>query len=177
LAAFAFSGFFRVLYEKSGKITAVKKGTSYLVVNSGKLKFLDWLNFNPNCSLRSFLKSVFKDDYKMQKSYFPYEAMDSFDALSKPLPEYDDFRDRLSGTNALNADYEKFQSLIEDGYSEQEAVKSLGLNEIPKTGMELYQQLMVEWKLAGYETLGDICRGYIVLDTKPLLHGKKDTVE
>lgn len=107
----------------------------------------------------------------MQKSYFCYESLDSFDALAKPLPKFGEFEDRLSGTNSLNADYERFQILLQDGYNEKQAMKCLGVDEKPEPGHVVYSKLIAEWTAAGYQNLGDVVRSYIVQDTKPLLHG------
>lgn len=136
------------------------------------MRFLDWLNFYPNTNLRDFLRSIFKDNDDMHKSYFPYEALENFDSLKKPLPNFEDFIDRMSGgENSLDLEYQNYKLLREDGFSEKEALKQLKLNSVPPTGRDLYNQLMEEWTAAGYQTLEDIVVGYIVKDTRPLLHG------
>ena len=68
------------LIESDGIKFVIKKGLSYLTINTDKLKFLDITFYiAPGFSYDTFLRA-----YKANttKSFFPYEYLDSFDKLS-----------------------------------------------------------------------------------------------
>jgi hypothetical protein len=170
LGVFAAGMFFSVLNEMVGNLNAIKKGNDYLVLEADeKIRFVDWINFNPGFSLRKFLLSVFPNDSNLQKSFFPYSIVDSFDALKKPMPKYDDFFDVLHQCNALETEHNQYSTLRNDGFTKEEALKKLGLASPPPTGPELYHQLCMEWKRLGITSLGELMEHYIVQDTFPML--------
>lgn len=177
LTTFGFSSFFSILNNLVGDLFAIKKGTSYLMLKAGNLRFLDWLNFNPTCTLRAHLKSIFPNDKSQQKGYFPYHALNSFDALAKPLPQYEEFFDPNLGMNALDIEHDHYMDQINDGIASCDVLKRMALDEVPKSGRELYNELYQHWFNEGFQTLGDITRAYIRKDVEPLLDAVEVVLE
>lgn len=52
-------------------------------------------------------------------------------------------------------------ALINSGLCEKEALKSMGLTEVPPTGRELYKSLLKEWRQANCHSLLDVACYYI----------------
>ena len=112
------------------------------------------------------------NDFSLKKEYFPYHLISTKQELSKlPLPSYEDFTDRFlnKGKNPLDEDHEEFQKLLQDGMSEEEALKALKITQVPPTGRELHAKLTAEWKKKKYSSLLPILESYAMADVKTLI--------
>ena len=89
-----------VLIELDSVKFAIKKGTGYMVIATEELKFLDATYYiAPGFNYDSFLKAY---GVKQNKSYFPYEYLDSLEKLdSREFPAYKDFYSSLKNCNTL----------------------------------------------------------------------------
>jgi len=115
------------------------------------------------CSLRNYLKTFGKEE-QAQKSHFPYTLVTGVESLDIRLPvSYDSFVDIMTNNrNALDEDYYQFQqSILSDGLSKSEARKKLGFEKDPVPGLEVYKQLLIEWKDADLQTLRDLMKYYL----------------
>lgn len=84
---------------------------------------------------------------------------------------YSHFRDNLlQGRNALDEDHRKFRKLVvQNGQSEPNALKFLGLLKRPYRGRKLFDNLKRLWKENSLNSLKDLVLFYNRRDTKPLL--------
>lgn len=169
-------GFFDLLEQLDGPISAVRQAGAYILVKSKSLKFLDVLKFTSGrCSLRSYLKD-FEDVCNLEggKDWFPYSKIsDKMTMTSQPLPSYEDFEDFLCGCNSLNEENEKFQTLIDKGLTIGQALKQMNLKEPPPTGQERYTQLCQHWRDKKLKNLYELLVYYTKQDIEPLLKYKK----
>ena len=145
-----------------------------MLIQSIHLRFLDILSFfGKSVSLREYLKGMAhliqtSPDENCLKMYFPYEIFTKH-TLYSPLPEYEDFWDSMNGVNQLNADFAKFQKLIEGGKTETEALKIMKLKDKPLAGPEFYTQLCSDWNKAGITNMKDLAISYSISDILPLM--------
>ncbi len=172
------SSFFPLLFELAGPLSCIKRGNKYLMLSAGPLKFLDFMLFQGHpMSLRSYLVSVFGNDAEFNKKEFPYRVLRDVDSIKEGLPAYEWFENDLCGSNQLHLEYEQFQSYLQDGLSEAEALKQMGLKDAPPTGEQRYASLVAEWQNEGFTTVGDILEAYIIADCKPLMHAISKVIE
>lgn len=109
----------------------------------------------PGYNLAKFLRAYGAED---AKSFFPYEYLNSLDQLSsREFPPYTAFWSSLRQVNTLDQDFQKFTNLMQGelGLSETQALRRLGLDEAPRTGVELYNELKEmfvsnSWTMADY---------------------------
>ena len=89
-----------VLVKSDSIKYVIKKGSSYMTIKTADFKFLDIIYYiAPGFNYDSFLKAYKADQ---QKSYFPYEFLDSYNKLScKQFPEYEAFYSSLNNQNTL----------------------------------------------------------------------------
>ncbi len=139
----------------SEKAFVVKRNNSYLCVATDQLRFLDMSQFlAPGSSYSKFLKAFRVEE---NKSYLPYEWLDSVDKLKEPfLPTYDAFYSSLKNVNTLEAEHAAWQ---EGGRVGAE----------PKTGQENYEDLLKIWIDRGMTTFRDFLEFYNNLDVGPFV--------
>ena len=94
---------------------------------------------------------------KVRKSFFSYELLDSFDKLSSiSLFSYDS----LKMVNLLEEEHHRFQHLLEDGLTVDQALRLMKLKEVPKTGAHNYNELRIIWEENNCQTLLDVLKIY-----------------
>ena len=106
------------------------------------IQFLDLMQYlAPGFSLDDFIRSFGSGKENEQKSYFPFEFMDSFDKLYTvtSLPPYDSFHSHLRNVNALNSEFLKF--CLKNNFDE-ETGKRIEVNKRPKAGEEKYKDML-----------------------------------
>ena len=132
----------------------VAKGTNMLAFETDKLKFLDILNFcPPHVNYKKYLEA-YGPKGGVEKYFFPYEKIDSFDCLlSTDFPDYDDFISTLKNENILESG---------KGYAH---------------GLQNYKKMRFEWtgeedgtkKFKDGKCLKDLLIKYNECDTVPFL--------
>ena len=92
--------------EKRKKVNIIKKGVSYLLIESDDLVFKDILKFTSPCNLSKYLKQW---QVTEKKSIFPYEAFSCIEEIDAQIefPEYELFYSRLKQSNIPLQDYEE----------------------------------------------------------------------
>ena len=137
----------------------IKKAGKYPCIKTEDLKFMDILQFlAPGYNLKSFFKAFGVSE---QKWFFPYDYFTHADQLDETtLPPYETFYSIIKGCNVLKEEYVAFQKLLDQGKSEQEALRSLRLPAKPKTGNENYQWLQQLWFENQWSTFADFLKWY-----------------
>ena len=117
----------------------VKKAGKYPCIKNEHLKFMEILQFlAPRYNLKSFFKAFGVSEQKGVFK-FPYDYFTYADQLDETtLPPYEIFCSTIKGCNVLEEEYVAFQKLVNQGKSEQEALR---LPAKPKTGPENCQWL------------------------------------
>ena len=121
----------------------------------------------PGFSLDNFVKSYgVGGDVSMQKSYFPYEYMDSYDKLKETqMPPFESFYSRLAQEN-------KLESEINDWKRKMNIPKTADVSnrlDRPPTGEEKYEILCNEWRERKWKTSRDYLQYYNTQDVVPFL--------
>ena len=146
----------------------VKKAGKYPCIKTEHLKFMDILQF---LALFYNLKSLFKAfGVSEQKGFFPYDYFTHVDQLDEAtLPPYETFYSTIKNCNVLEEEYASFQKLLDQGKSEQEALRSLRLPTKPKTGSENFQWLQYLWSKNQWLSFADFLKWYNDLDVTPMI--------
>jgi len=138
-----------------------------MLISTPDFKFIDIQYFlAPGYSLTKFLKAYNADS---QKSYFPYEYINTLDILNSDVfPPYDSFYSELRQVHVLEEESIQFNELIDRGYSEDGALRKMGLTNHPLEGFEKYDILSTmfytnSWKLSDY------LKYYNNLDVLPMI--------
>jgi len=152
-------------------LRVLKRGGRYISVTSGRLKFLDILQFMAaGCSLVKYLETFPPDDGgKIEtKSHFPYAALTELKDLDGPLPTFDMFKDVLSPTGHafVTTEYARYNELRETGLSDKEVLKRLGLSAPPESPGIAYKRQLDEWKQLKLYSMRDVLRYYSRFITK-----------
>lgn len=154
----------------------IKKQNQYMCVSTPHFRFIDICNYlGAGCSYSAFLKT-----YKCResKSFFPYTWFDDITKLDHlQLPEYVHFFSDLKGHNVLDAEYEAYTSLLEQGQTREEVLKKLGLNQPPLTGADNYRELQRLWGEENMTSFRDFLCYYNDLDTKPFCEAVSKMLE
>ena len=141
-----------------GKLNVIKRSNAYASVSNNYYIFLDVLNYlPPGTNYDKFVKAYGLPGEK--KLHFPYEFLDSYERLDGPLPPYPSSAwcsQLRSGIDLLNEPYEE--------YLRDPADKSP-----PKTGSQVYQEIVSLWNSHGMTCLKDYLILYNNHDTKPML--------
>ena len=96
----------------------VKKAGKYPYIKTEYLRFMDILHY-----VKAFGVSE-------KKGFFPYDYFTHADQLDETtLPSYDTFHSTIKGCNVMEEEYAAFQKLLDQGKSEQEALKTLRLSQ------------------------------------------------
>ena len=153
----------------------IKKQSKYVNINVTDIKdgdagltFLDIMQYlAPGFSLDNFVKSYgVGGDVSMQKSYFPYEYMDSYDKLKETqMPPFESFYSRLAQEN-------KLESEINDWKRKMNIPKTADVSnrlDRPPTGEEKYEILCNEWRERKWKTSRDYLQYYNTQDVVPFL--------
>lgn len=147
----------------------IKKGSAYLSISTNELKFLDITAYiSPGFSYDKFLKAY---NAPQQKSYFPYEYLDSFEKLElTEFPRYEDFYSSLKGMNTLEPltkdDLEGHEKELLDG-NEAELI-TLTKNNRLTVGQHRYHKLKLKFENSGWK-IKDYLAYYNNLDVVPFL--------
>ena len=105
-----------------------------------------------------------------EKGFFPYEWFDDVVKLEQPcLPPAEAFFSKLKNCNVLDSDYQHYIQILNQGVAVPDALRKLGLKEIPKTKEENYEALETIWIEEGMLTFRDFLEWYNVKDVKPTL--------
>ena len=130
----------------------VKKNNAYICISNDAFKFLDITQYlAPGSSYAKFLAAFHVDE---QKSYFPYQWLDSEDKLDYPqLPPYETFHSDLKRGNVLALELENWN----------------GKGDRPKSGQENYDDLQRIWKDHKMSKFSDFLVYYNNLDTGPMV--------
>ena len=170
-------GLYYLAKNDGGNVRIIKKGTTYMLVQSPRLRFVDVLQFlGCKCSLREYLRSYQisvkeKDEEKLAKQYFCYNYLKP-ETLYNPLVQiqYEHFYDSLSNQNVLDEDYQHYIHLTErNGKSKDDALQIMKLKEVPPTGRQRFDQLQERWRREGLRNLKDLVISYGMSDVQPLL--------
>ena len=152
-------------------ISSLSSPSSPYSIDYGGLQFLDLMQYlAPGFSLSDFIRSFGDGDDEQQKSYFPYEYMDSYDKLGSvtDLPPYTAFYSRLKDTNVLNAEYSAY--CIKNNMDERDGLYRVSSDKRPQTGYEKYDTMKDLWVKNRWENLGDYLEYYNVQDVIPFLN-------
>ena len=146
----------------------VKKFGKYPCIKTESLKFMDILQFlAPGYNLKNFFRAFGVSE---SKGFFSYEKFSSADMLDDTsLPPYANFWSSIKQCNVLEEEYNAYQKLLDQGKSEQEALETLRLQEVPKTGPENYAWLQGLWIENGWTTFADYLKWYNDLDVTPMI--------
>ena len=114
----------------------------------------------------SFLKAYQSSE---TKGFFPYDWVTGPDSFSFPsLPPYDAFYNRLKSVNSLEADYLKYQNLLQS-QSPSSVLKQMKLTTPPLNGRDNYAYLQSIWECQGMTSVKDFARWYTNKDVVPTL--------
>ena len=97
-------------------------------------------------------------DANEEKGSFPYAYFTSAEQLDETsLPPHETFYSTVKRCNVLEEDYATFQKLLDQGKSKQAPPlpRILCLQEVPKTGPEIYQWLNDLWNENDWTTFAD----------------------
>jgi G:T-mismatch repair DNA endonuclease (very short patch repair protein) len=91
----------------------IKRNNNWMSLSTERLQFLDICNYlAPGYSYEKYIKAY---GASLQKSFFPYDWMDSLEKLNYPeLPPQDAFTNKLKATDISNEDYEKCKSIWQE---------------------------------------------------------------
>ena len=156
--------------QRDSKAYTVKRCNAYLCIATSKFRFLDAMLFlSAGTSYDQFLLTYSNPGEKApeRKSHFPYEKVTSFDVLNSGFPSYDDFFSKLKNCNTLEREHVRYQALMKDGLSSEQALSKMGLKSVPLTGQEEYLLLREEFHRCGYTKLGELLVAYNIQDVKP----------
>ena len=176
-------GLIDILEEKfQTQPNVLLRGNDILQISiPGKLKFLDFYRFQSNASLRSLYKSYsesLKNVYDMdisdiEKAYLPYDKVcaskEEMEAIPIDSIHYEDFKSSLTQQNELNADFERFQELLDRDVSVENAKKQLGVKSIPEKGEIVFEKLKKDWAEKKIENFFQIFELYSIRDVQPLV--------
>ncbi len=128
----------------------IKKGNTYMCIATSKYRFIDALLFlSGGTTYDGFLKTYTAErkdgggggDGPERKGYFPYEKLTSYDVLEEQaFPSYNDFYSKLKNCNTLESERLRFERLLTEGLTQEEALEKMGLTCIPLSGQEEYQE-------------------------------------
>ena len=132
----------------------LKKAGKYPCFKTQSLKFMDILLFlAPVYNLKNSSRAFGVSE---SKGIFAYEKFSSADMLDNTsLPPYADFWPSIKQCNVLEEEYNAYQKLLDQGKSQQEALESLQLQEVSKTGPENYAWLQELWIENRWTTFAD----------------------
>ena len=109
---------------------------------------------------------------------FPYEWFDNLEKLNnKELPAYESFFSKLRNINPLEKDYDDFENLTTSGWSSEQAVCKLRLNNILATGDKNYAYLRSIWVNEGMKFFKNFLMWYNDKDDVPTLEAMQKKIE
>ena len=147
-------------------IKCIKRNARFLLLSTPNLRFIDCSHFvAAGTSLDKFLKAYGSE---VNKFFFPYEHLTSFDVLSETfLPPYESFYSSLKNENVLETEINAF---LQSG-------GSLDDSDRPKTGLENYENIKHTWQREGFTAMMDYLQYYNNLDVYPLHKAVKKMVD
>ena len=86
--------------------------------------------------LKAYKGSEKKDTFHTSGLIFITKILDE-----QQLPSYDDFYSKLNYDNPLDKEYDGYRKLLNNGITEEQALKKLGLKTKPPTGLDNYNYL------------------------------------
>ena len=84
---------------------------------------------------------------------------------------------KLRNNNPLEKDYSNFQSLIDEGWTSEEALSKLKLKQLPATGQENSQYLASVWQQKNMRTFKDSLLWYNNKHVVPMLEAMQKIVD
>ena len=137
--------------------SVIKKGNSYLCIQTDLFRFLDISNYlAPGFSYSQFLKAY---EVNITKSFMCYEWLDSVSKLDYPcLPGIECFYSSVKKCNVLEEEYLAYENS-----------KDKSKLSPPKTAEENYAMLQEEWRKHNMKTFRDFLIYYNNLDTYPFV--------
>ena len=148
--------FYDPTHKSAGKLSVIKKGSSYIALFNNWFRFQDIILYMPpGSSFDSFLKA-FKSESK--KWIFPFAQLTSYESLKGPIPKYPSsaWYNELKAEDALDAEYQKWK-------------KSGSSSPPPMNGQEKYNEILQLCQDNNYTTLLDYLRAYNISDVSPAL--------
>ena len=145
--------FYDPTHKSAGKLTVIKKGSSYIALINGYVRILDILLFMPQgCSYDGFLKA-FKS--KSKKWIFPFAQLTSYEALDGPIPPPGPaWWNELKNECSLDGQYQQW-------------LRSGSKSAMPQTGQQKYREIMKTCQENNYKTLRHYLHGYNSSDVGP----------
>lgn len=143
--------------KMAGKINVIKRNNAYVTIANNHYNFLDVCNFLPaNSSYQQFVKAYATEGEKL---YFPYEYLTDASKLNDPLPEYP--------SSAWTSELKGGIDLLDEPY--QEYLRDPVGKERPKTGAEIYSDIVERWEDKGFTCMRDMLCEYNNADCKPFI--------
>ena len=126
-----------LINEKELEPSVIKKANEFVSFKFGDVQLLDIMKFLGGATtLDSFLKAYKASE---MKRYFPYEWFETPNKLDEQqLPSYHDFYSKLKNSNPLDKEIDDYQKFLNNGITEEQALKKLGLKTKPPAGLENY---------------------------------------
>ena len=141
---------------RMGKVNVIKRNNAYLCVSNNYYAIMDICNYLPaNTNYRTFVKAY--GERGDSKSYWPYEYCTEFARLDDPLPPYpsDAWVNSLrGGADILNEELDDWLMNPDGGPK-------------PKSGEEIYAELVDLWNREGFTSLRDLLIHYNNNDVLP----------
>ena len=161
---------------ESDKPRVLKRNNKFTAFETRGLLFLDILNFLGGAtSLDTFLKAYGASE---SKGFFPYEWFDHCNKLDfTELPPAEAFYSSLKGYNVLEKDYMDYMNLLNGGKTQEQALKSLKLKEVPKTLAQNYEFLKEIWRTESMTTFKDFLKWYNDKDVLPTVTAVSNMVK
>ena len=147
-------GYYDPTFQSAGKLTVIKKGSSYITMINSHYRILDILCFMPaGTTYDGFLKAF---QSKSKKWIFPFAQLTSFEALNGPIPPYPGagWWNELKNECSLDGEYQKW-------------LKTNKKSPKPQTGEEKYQEILELCRQNNYTTLRSYLIGYNCSDVGP----------
>ena len=158
-----------ILNELESINFVIKKGTSYMVISTEELKFLDVVFYTaPGFSYEAFLRAY---GAKGSKSFFPYEYLDSLEKLSSTVfPEYDSFYSSLRNRNTLEPTEKTILSEEEERLIGKTPTKENPVteDEAKVIGLSRYEKLKTTFQERSW-SMKDYLMDYNNADVQPFL--------
>ena len=147
-------------------LSCLKKGKRYLSLSTGRLLFLDQLNWLSPMPLTRFISTF--GGGAVPKSTFPYfcaKTLSDLHTIKVVDLSKDSFWNPSRLCNLLDENY-AFNKLIDRGETSENAAKKLRLKKIPKTIQEKFQEFLNFCSLHSCVTLFDALKAYLVPDVE-----------
>ena len=155
----------RMHLDSPGYYRVLRRLGSYVSMSNNQFVTLDVCNWlSPGTSYRKFLIAY---NARERKSFFPFESLNSYQALSNPIPPYPSRgwnSDLRGGADMLHAEYVAWESGGSSGPP-------------PLTGQQNYDELMNVCERHNIDTLKKLLCHYNLLDVSPFVEAVQNMQE